>query len=136
LLSALHLKKSLRKHSRAWFVEAYLPDLESGSSTKKKQYSHRYLTRGMSNRNYHKIMDALLEGIVAAQKKGGFNALMTVIPVLTFVKGDAKSGDTLVFCFGGKNCIARLPRMCLCDKVDLDNPLHRCLWICMAYQEH
>jgi hypothetical protein len=24
--------------------------------------------------------------------------------------------------------------MCLCGKADLDNPLHRCLWICMAYQ--
>jgi hypothetical protein len=29
LLSALHLKKSLREHSSAWFVQAYLPDLES-----------------------------------------------------------------------------------------------------------
>jgi hypothetical protein len=27
LLSALHLKKSLREHSSAWFVQAYLPDL-------------------------------------------------------------------------------------------------------------
>jgi hypothetical protein len=27
---------------------------------------------------------------------------MTVIPVITFVKGDAKSGDTLVSRFGGK----------------------------------
>jgi hypothetical protein len=62
----------------------------------------------MSNRNYHKIMDAILEGIVTAQKKGGFKAfiqmgnvvhLMTVIPVITFVKGDAKSGDTLVSCW-------------------------------------
>jgi hypothetical protein len=97
----------------------------------------------MSNRNYHKIMEAVLEGIVTAQKKGGFKAfvwmgdvvcLMTVIPVITFVKGDAKSGDTLVSCFGGKNCIARVPRMCLCGKADLDNPLHRCLWIQMAYQ--
>jgi hypothetical protein len=100
LLSALHLKKSLREHSSAWFVQAYLPDLESGLP---KQYSHRYLTRGMSNHNYHKIMDAVLEGILAAQKKGGFKAfiqmgdviwLMTVIPVLTFIKGDAESGDT------------------------------------------
>jgi hypothetical protein len=50
-------------------------------------------------------MDAVLEGIVTAQKKGGFNTfvrmgdvvcLMTVIPVITFVKGNAKSGDTLV----------------------------------------
>jgi hypothetical protein len=122
LLSALHLKKSLREHSSAWFVQAYLPDLESGLSTKKKQYSSRYLTSGMSNRNYHKIMDAVLEGILAAQKMGGFKAfiqmgdvicLMTVIPVLPFAKGDAKSGDTLVSCFGGKNCIARVPRMCL-----------------------
>jgi hypothetical protein len=124
-------------------VQAYLPDLESGSSAKKKQYSHRYLARGMSNRNYHKIMDAVLEGVVTAQKKGGFKAfvwmgdvvrLMTVIPVITFIKGDAKSGDTLVSRFAGKNCIARVPRMCLCGKADLDNPLHRCLWIQMAYQ--
>jgi hypothetical protein len=144
LLSVLHLKKSLREHSSAWFVQAYLPDLESGSSAKKKQYSHRYLTRGMSNRNYHKIMDAVLEGIVTAQRKGGFKAfvqmgnvirLMMVIPVITFIKGDAKSGDTLVFCLGGKNCIARVPRTCLCGKANLDNPLHRCLvWIRMAYQ--
>jgi hypothetical protein len=90
LLSVLHLKKSFREHSSAWFVQAYLPDLESGLSAKKKQYSHRYLTRGMSNRNYHKIMDAVLEGIVAAQKKGGFKAfvwmgvhLVMVIPFLT-----------------------------------------------------
>jgi hypothetical protein len=88
-------------------------------------------------------MDAVLEGIVTTQKKGGFKAfirmgdvvrLMTVIPVITFVKGDAKSGDTLISCFGNKNCIARVPRMCLCGKADLDNPLHRCLWIRMAYQ--
>jgi hypothetical protein len=139
----LHLKKPLREHSSAWFVQAYLPDLESGSSAKKKQYSHRYLTMGMSNCNYHKIMDAVLEGILTAQKKGGFKAfvrmgdvvrLMTVTPVITFVKGDAKSGDTLISSFGGKNCIARVPRMCLCGKAYLDNPLHRCLWIRMAYQ--
>jgi hypothetical protein len=125
-------------------VQAYLPDLESGSSAKKKQYSHRYLTRGMSNCNYNKIMEAVLEGVVTAQKKGGFKAfvrmgngicLMTVIPVITFIKGNAKSGERLVSHFGGKNCIARVPRMCLCGKADLDNPLHRCLWIRMAYQK-
>jgi hypothetical protein len=97
----------------------------------------------MSNHIYHKIIDAVLEGIVTTQKKGGFKAfvqmgdvihLMTVIPVITFVKGNAKSGDTLVSHFGGKNCISRVPRMCLCGKADLDNPLHRCLWIRMAYQ--
>jgi hypothetical protein len=76
----------------------------------------------MSNRNYYKIMAAVLEGIVTAQKNGGFKAFvqmgdvvhfMTVIPVITFVKGNAKSGDTLVSRFGGKNCIARVPG-CVC----------------------
>jgi hypothetical protein len=65
---------------------------------------------------------------------GDVICLMTVIPVITFIKGNAKSGDTLVSHFGGKNCIARVPRMRLCGKADLDNPLHRCLWIQMAYQ--
>jgi hypothetical protein len=51
LLSVLHLKKPLSKHSSAWFVQAYLPNLEAGLSTKKQQYFHRYLTRGMSNHN-------------------------------------------------------------------------------------
>jgi hypothetical protein len=45
-----------------------------GLSAKTKQYSHRFLTRGMYNCNYHKIMNAVLEGILAAQKKGGFKA--------------------------------------------------------------
>jgi hypothetical protein len=59
-------------------------------------------------------MDAVLEGIVTTQKKEGFNAfiqmgdvvcLMMVIPVLTFIKGDAKSGDTLISRFGGKKIL-------------------------------
>ena len=144
LLSAVHLKKSVREDSSAWFVQAYLPDLEVGSSAKKRQQSNRGLRKGMSNRNYHKVMDAVLQGIRTVQKKGGFKAfvrmgdvvrLMMVMPVIAFVKGDAKSGDTLVSRFGGKNCIARVPRMCLCAKSDLDDPLHRCLWIRMDYQQ-
>jgi hypothetical protein len=127
LLSVLHLKKPLREHLSAWFVQAYFPNLEAGSSAKKQQYSHRYLTRDMSNHNYHKIMDTVLQGILAIQKRGGFKAFvqmgnvvcLMVIPVITFVKGNAKSGDTLISCFGGKNCIARVPRMCLCGKADL-----------------
>jgi len=40
LLSAMHLKKSVREDSSAWFVQAYLPDLEVGSSAKKQQRHH------------------------------------------------------------------------------------------------
>jgi hypothetical protein len=71
LLSVLHLKKPLREHSSAWLVQAYLPNLESGLSAKKKQYSHSYLSRGMSNRNYHKVMDAVLEGQYSCHSEKG-----------------------------------------------------------------
>ena len=74
LLSAMHLKKSVREDSSTWFVQAYLPDLEVGSSAKKQQCSSRYLTRGTYNCNYHKIMDVVLKGSLAAQKNGGFKA--------------------------------------------------------------
>jgi hypothetical protein len=75
LLSVLHLNKPLREHSSAWILQAYLLNLEADLSTKKQQYSHRYLTRGMSNCNYDKIMDAVLQGILAIQKRGGLKLL-------------------------------------------------------------
>ncbi len=65
---------------------------------------------------------------------GNVVCLMMVIPAITFVKGNAKSGDTPISCFDGKDCIVRVPRMCLHGKANLDNLLHRSLWIQMAYQ--
>jgi hypothetical protein len=67
LLSALHLKKSVPEQSGAWLEEAYLPDLEACSSAKKKRYSHSHKTCGRTNRNYHKVMQAVLQGVHAAQ---------------------------------------------------------------------
>jgi hypothetical protein len=45
LLSALHLKRSVWEHSGAWLVQAYLPDLEAGSSAKKRKLSQPQHTR-------------------------------------------------------------------------------------------
>jgi hypothetical protein len=125
-------------------VQAYLPDLEVGSSAKKKKYSHSNKNRGRTNRNYHRVMQTVLQGIKAAQEKGGFPAYVCngdlvsrclVIPVLAFVKGDAKSGDTLVSRFGGKNCKCRVPRLCFTGLKDLDDPMHDCLWVRMVDQQ-
>jgi hypothetical protein len=54
---------------------------------------------------------------------------LTVIPVIAFVKDDAKSGNTLVSQFGGKNCICRVLRLCLTGLKDLDDPMHKCPWV-------
>jgi hypothetical protein len=70
-LLALHLKKSVWEQSGAWLVQAYLPDQEAGSSTKKKKYSHSHKTHGRTNHNYHTVIKAMLQGVHAAQKGGG-----------------------------------------------------------------
>ena len=144
LISALHLKKSVREQSSSWLVQAYLPDLEVGSSAKKKKYSHSNATRGRTNRNYHKVMKVVMDGILKVQQKGGFPAYVRmgdevrrvwVKVVFAFMKGDAKSGDALVSRFGGKNCIARVPRACLSGLRFLDDPMRRCPWVRMADQK-
>jgi hypothetical protein len=61
-LSALHLKKSVWEQSGAWRVQADLPDLEAGSSAKKRKYSHSHKTCDRTNSNYHKVMQAVLQG--------------------------------------------------------------------------
>jgi hypothetical protein len=96
LLSALHLKKSVQEQSGAWLVQAYLPDLEASSSAKKKKYSHSHKTCSRTNHNYHKVMQAVLQGVTcAAQQKGGsqlmcrwvtFVCRLMVIPVIAFIK--------------------------------------------------
>jgi hypothetical protein len=83
-------------------------------------------------------MEAVLQGVHAAQQKGGFPAYvwmgnivrrLMVIPVIAFIKGDAKSGDTLVSRFGGKNCTFWVPRLCFTGLKYLDDPMHTCCWV-------
>jgi hypothetical protein len=80
----------------------------------------------------------VLLSLINCQHKGGFDAYvhmgncvryLKVIPVVCFIKGDAKSGDTLCCQFGGKNCKGRVPRLCLMPMKDLDDPMHDCKWI-------
>jgi hypothetical protein len=86
-------------------------------------------------------MEAVLQGVHAAQQKGGFPAYvqmggivhrLMVIPVIAFIKGDAKSGDTLVLQFGGKNCTFEVPRLCFTGLKYQDDPMHKCCWVRMV----
>jgi hypothetical protein len=116
----------------------YIPDLEVSSSAKKKKANGANMTKGRSLRNYHRVLDAVLFSLIECQEAGGFDAYvcmgdfiryLKVIPVVCFIKGDAKSGDALCCRFGGKNCKGRVPRLCLMPMKDLDNPMHDCKWI-------
>ncbi len=51
-------------------------------------------------------------GLPAYVQMGDIMSRLMVTPVIAFIKGDAKSGKTLVSQFGGKNCTFRVPRLC------------------------
>jgi hypothetical protein len=68
-------------------------------------------------------------GFDAYVRMGDYIRYLKVIPVVCFIKGDAKSGNALCCRFGGKNCKGRVPRLCLMPMKDLDNPMHDCKWI-------
>jgi hypothetical protein len=61
---------------------------------------------------------------------------MQVIPVLTMIQGDGKSGDTLVLCYGGKNCKGRVSRLCMMLIKYLSNPMHQSLLILSGHLHH
>jgi hypothetical protein len=44
-------------------------------------------------------------------------------------KGDAKSGNTLVSQFGGKNFTFKVPRLCFTGLKHLVDPMHKCSWV-------
>jgi hypothetical protein len=107
------LNQSIRQSDEAWRAMGYIPDLEVSSSAKKKKANGANKTKGQSLRNYHRVLDAVLFSLVECQESGGFDAYvqmgdyvryLKVIPVVCFIKGDAKSGDALCCRFGGKNC--------------------------------
>jgi hypothetical protein len=90
----------------------YIPDLEVSSSTKKKKANGANMTKGRSLQNYHQVLDAVLFSLIECQEARGFDAYvrmgdyiryLKVIPVVCFIKGDAKSGNALCCQFGGKN---------------------------------
>jgi hypothetical protein len=51
---------------------------------------------------------------------------LKVIPCVTFIIGDGKSGDTLVLCFGGKNCVGRVSRLCMTPFRSLSDLMRCC----------
>jgi hypothetical protein len=73
LFLMLLLKKSVREQADAWEVIVFLPDLEKGSSAKKRQESQCELEKGRGYHNYHRCLAKGLESVQWVMDKGGFN---------------------------------------------------------------
>jgi hypothetical protein len=78
------------------------------------------------------LLNKWVDSLPTSVHMGDVVQRLMVILVIAFVKGDAKSGNTLVSQFGRKNCKCRVPRLCLTGWKDLNNPKHNCLWVQMA----
>jgi hypothetical protein len=101
--------------------------------------------KGRNQRNYHICLNEILKSVENAMTQGGFPQYvcmgdeiryMQVIPVLITIHGDGKSGDTLVLCYGGKNCKGRTSRLCMMPFEHLSDPMHQCPLILSSHLHH
>jgi len=132
LMSLSIIKGTMRRLGKCWRVLGYLPDLEQGSSAKKKKNNGRKAGKGRSQRNYHKCASIILEslkelekGFLAHVRIGDDVRLMRIKCRIAFVVGDGKNGDVLCNRFQGKRC-QRICRACAVDHHNLDNCTYQC----------
>ena len=134
LMTTPLLKSSVREDPSSWCLLGFIPDLEKTSSAKKQQEGQRKHEKGRNQRNYHKCLREILKPMqrcmdrrfVTRARQGDELRYLEVVPVLVMVQGDGKSGDTLVCRYGGKNCIGRVPRLCMTPFKRLSDPTRRC----------
>lgn len=138
IMSSPLLKQCVREDASAWRLLAYIEDLELYSSAKKRMQNGRQGEKGRTLRDYHKIHSVILEELIEIQQSGGIQMyvrmgdeirFVKVIPVVSVMTGDAKSGDAACARFGGKNCIGRVPRLCMTPYSRLGDPMCSCLLI-------
>ena len=135
IMSTPLLNQACRQNARAWRLLGLIEDLDTYSSAKKSQQSGRKKEKGRTMRDYHNILRVILQELIGIQQDGGICLYVRmgeevryvkVIPVLSVITGDAKSGDNLCCRFMGKNCKGRVPRLCMTPLGQLDDPMRAC----------
>jgi hypothetical protein len=129
------LKKLVWEQPDAWQVLMFIPNLEKGSSAKKRQESQCKLEKGRGYQNYHRCLAKGLQSVQEVMDNGGFNTYVLmgdeicyirVILVVSVLIDDGKNGDTLVLHFSGKNCSGHVSRLCMMPFGCLSDPT----WLC------
>ena len=101
--------EKVRRDSGAWRVLGYVPDLNRGRSGAMNQFANSTSEegKGRTTRNFHKVMDAMMRGMVEAQagkdcrlkkvplKLCGKWIVVDIVCPLLFVINDGKQGDQL-----------------------------------------
>ncbi len=132
------LRYAIHQDNETWRIQGYINNLEKTSSAKKTLSLGQKGQMGHTLCNYHKVLGAVLQSIVKCQNKGRFDGYIRmgdevrylhIILVFAFLKGDGKSGVTVITRYSGKNCKMRVPRLCLTSLDKLDDPLNACPWM-------
>ncbi len=135
IMSTPLLNQACCQEASAWQLLGFIEDLDTYSSAKKSQQSVRKKEKGRTMHDYHNILRIILQELISIQQAGGIFLYVNigeevcyvkVIHVLSFITGDAKSGDNLCCQFMGKNCKGRVPRLCMTPLGSLDDPMREC----------
>ena len=136
--------EKVRRDSGAWRVLGYVPDLNRGRSGAMNQFANSTSEegKGRTTRNFHKVMDAMMRGMVEAQagkdcrlkkvplKLCGKWIVFDIVCPLLFVINDGKQGDQLCGRMNGHHSsMNRHHRSCDCLFDDLDNPDVECTFL-------
>ena len=132
----------VRRDVLAWRVLGYVPDLNRRRSNAMNASSNKRNQKGRTTRNFHSVMDVILQGMVTAQS--GTDARLCNVPLrlngmwytvdivcpLLFVINDGKQGDQLCCRFSGHHANTRRHhRSCHCEYEDLDQPHLECTFL-------
>jgi hypothetical protein len=141
ILSSSLLNQSCRQLASAWRLLSLIEDLEISSSAKKSQQSGRKQEQGCTIRDYHKVLSTILQQLIELQQSGRTPLYVRmgdeiryvhVIPAVSVITGDVKSGDTLCCRCLGKNCKGRVPRLCMAPLSCLEDPMRACKLVKMS----
>lgn len=142
LFSLALFKEKIRHLDCAWRVLGYLNDLSQKSSAKANRERAGIQGRGRPLRNYHKILQALLEEIKHLQENpptvwlrigNQVKKVELVISVICVI-GDMKSGDALAGKYGSHNRNTnRIHRACDCPFDAALDGTRRCKFLKSAY---
>lgn len=137
------LTEKARRDAGAWRLLGYVPDLNRGRSSAMNAVANSQSSqKGRTTRNFHRIMDVILQGLKSAQagedrrlkgvpvKLGGKWLVVDIVCPLLFVINDGKQGDQLCGRVNGHHrSTRRHHRSCDCVYEDLSNANVQCTFL-------
>ena len=137
------VKREVRNTIAAWYPMGYIPDLDQQSSSRKKT-NYTKARKGRGQRNYHRLLRAILKNVHDCEAKGGIDWMLRIGNqvkrvklhiIVAFFIGDGKSGDILCGRFGGYTNVWRISRACDCWQQNCSNSSRECVYLLRAKME-